>query len=264
MMQNNLGNNSFEKSASTGDMNSFECLDLFNESTDFAALIPDDEYDVSLEVTLGAIQNKSTSTLDAIQETIQICEDLENDFGFSWSSIHDTFDNDYEGGCTVVSGGSDDQSSAEADMDAVMLKLNACMKRSAETRAHVEQIAESLKKMVASSSTSVVVTVQRPAKVDSFKTYYTNGAVHKRQLPNLKKTAKVVKKRKDFAVTGCLVRPVTLGGKITAVPCRRPLVAAGTTQHIMKHGASVNSTSQKGTTSISDFLRQAKRSVPIC
>lgn len=246
------------RSMSSSDLSAFEWLHFLDDSTDFANSISDGEDEDGLQSVLGDFQVTPASTLDAIEETLQICGDIDNDFGLCWSSLRGTFD-DEAGGCTVVSEDSDDHSSAESEMDVVMLKLNACMKRSAESRIHVEQIAETLKKMTASSSASTVTPIQRPHK-SSYSCAV--GVVYKRRQLSSNKGTKIVRKRKDFAVTGCLVRPVLLDAKISAVPFRRPLVAPyNKIQQITKQTTvHFKGESLKGTTSISDFLRKAKGS----
>jgi hypothetical protein len=112
------------------------------------------------------------------------------------------------------------------------------MERSAETRKHVEMIAADLKKTgldpYISKTTEVVANA--------------SGSVLKDRLPNSKKRSKLVKKRKDFAVTGCLVRPI-LEKELsrTSVHMIQPALVI------------VNGPHTKSVSSISDFLRKNKR-----
>jgi hypothetical protein len=179
------------------------------------------------------------TTLHVLEETIQVCEGADDDFECSWASINDSFPN--HGACTEIS--EDEQtttsiSSSESEIEFVMQKLNSCMERSAETRKHVEMIAADLKKTgldpYISKTTEVVANA--------------SGSVLKDRLPNSKKRSKLVKKRKDFAVTGCLVRPI-LEKELsrTSVHMIQPALVI------------VNGPHTKSVSSISDFLRKNKR-----
>jgi hypothetical protein len=259
--------------SSSTDINDFECLDLFNEATDFNALISDEEQDEGLQAVFGDIQKASTSTGEAIHDALPIRDTLEYDFGCSWSNIRGTFD-DEEGGCTVVSEESDDQSTTESELNAAMLKLSECMMRSAESRKYVEQLAQTLKKMTRTSSTPVANAAQRPAVANGgqrpatfqlSKPTTTSVVSPRRRLLSIKKRPNVVKKRQDYAVTGCLVRPIRLDRKMASISSRLPLASICNKKGIFpKKPVPVVMTGRNGKTSVSDFLRKAKRSVTYC
>ncbi|KAL3918456.1 MAG: hypothetical protein SGILL_004227 [Bacillariaceae sp.] len=219
---------SMNNCSSSSDMN----LDFFNDSLDFDAIISDDEDAGLIDVFSSSLERRRSITLGVLQESIQVCERLEDDFGCSWSSIHDSIsDND---DCNAIS--EDDQTttsvcSSDSEIDTVMHKLNNCMERSAETRKHVEMIAASLKK----------AGVYTPSPKTS------SGGV-KRKLPSTKRPSKQVKKRKDFAVTGCLVRPA-LDRELSMASKLAPQPALLITKIPQKNAVS----------SISDFLRMNKR-----
>ncbi|KAG7358757.1 hypothetical protein IV203_015346 [Nitzschia inconspicua] len=239
-----------------------ECLDFFSGTTNFGTPNFGGKDDHNLPEIQNEIRNKSASTIDVIQDTLYPCDDLDNHFGIYWFSIRDTY-GDVEDGCTVISEDCDDQSSAGSEMDAMMLKLNVCMRRSAETRVHVERIADILKKTGALSSASAGKTASLP--VARSKNSGPSTVVEVSQKRRLLKDTKVVTKRKDFAITGCLVRPILLDEKFVSFPSRRLFTTAHGKSPIVSNEISchVPEASQKVQTSVSDFLRRSKRSVPM-
>ncbi|KAG7354723.1 hypothetical protein IV203_004079 [Nitzschia inconspicua] len=248
-----------ENTMGTFDNDMFECLDFFSGTTNFGGT-PNcgDKDDHNLPEIQNEIRNKSASTFDVIQDTLYTCDDLDNHFGIYLSSVRDT-SGDVEDGCTVISEDCDDQSSAGSEMDAMMLKLNVCMQRSAETRVHVERIADILKKTGALSSASAGKTASLP--VARSKNAGPSTVVDVSQKRRLPKNTKVVTKRKDFAITGCLVRPILLDEKVVSFPSRQLFTAANGKSPIASKQISYHVPEAR--TSVSDFLRQSKRSVPM-
>ncbi|KAL3915517.1 MAG: hypothetical protein SGILL_005612 [Bacillariaceae sp.] len=214
---------------STSDMESFDCLD-FEDSLDFGKLIPEDDEHAN-GLFGSSIECQRSTTLDVLTETIQVCKDLDDHFGCSLSSIHDSF--------VMAAEISEDERSttsscnSEPEIEVVMQKLNSCMERSAASREHVERIAAELKKK------GLHTAIPRSSS--------SSGVAKERRLRTSKKASKQVKKRKDFAVTGCLVRPIlekdfSATTKVTPLP--RVLLPKAP---------------QMKAVSISEFLRKGKR-----
>ena len=236
------------------DIHTFDCMDLFNESMEFN----EDDDDISFSASISfedQDHREPISVMDVIQESLGLCQDEIFPSSSSSSSSLSSNPDDFEFFCKRnYSSGREEPSKIEA----ALIKLDECMKKSAETRNMVRIAVEGFKATTC-KPTNQPITNSRPPQQKP-KVHKASSTPEKKSIKKRggKKSLNIRKKRKDFAVTGCLTSPdliksvmfpsvsITSGWKSSCYN-NMAMMALGTTPTSFKEN--------KNNGSISNFLK---------